>query len=367
MHIRKFSGTTAKDAMNAVKAEFGEQALIFSTRRISNGLYEVTAALDYDAVEPAGGLMRNAVGARAYAGAQGDCQRIDPLEDHGELIKRELDEIRGLKDICKAIISQVKGPDYEPYVHLEAELVTNGIDRRLAQKMVESAVKGVGQKKAKDSAYIRRFMRERVAGKLAVSDPLESRSVLAFVGPTGVGKTTTIAKLAAVHALRKKKSVALLTMDTYRIAAAEQLKVYGSIIGVSVDVASSATELYEQISRHSDKDLVLIDTAGRNHRDRGQMKELSSLARTNPDVKFNLVLSAQTRDDVLYDSVKGYADVPVGSLTFTKLDETGVYGPILNTMILANMPVAYLSSGQRVPDDIELATTERLSEFFLPN
>lgn len=367
MHIRKFSGTTAKDAINAVKAEFGEHALIFSTRRISNGLYEVTAALDFDAVEPAGGQMRVAPAARAYGSMQNDHERKDATEDHVAQLRKELDEIRGLKDLCRTIVSQGKGPDYEACAHLEAELVSNGIDKRLAQKMVESAIKGVGHNKAKDSGYVRRFMRERVADKLAVSDPLASSSVLAFVGPPGVGKTTTIAKLAAIHALKEKKSVALLTMDTYRIAAAEQLKVYGSIIGVSVGVASSAAELYEQISRHSDKDLVLIDTAGRNHKDRSQMKELSDLAALNPDVKFNLVLGAQSRDDVLYDAVKGYADVPVGSLTFTKLDEAGVYGPILNTMILANKPVAYLSSGQRVPEDIELATTERLSEFFMPN
>lgn len=367
MHIKKFSGVSAKDAMAAVKAEFGGNALIFGTRRVANGLYEVTAALDYDAVGPMRSGERGAYGANDTAQSRQDRDLYGSDEGLGMLLRKELDEIKGLKEICKTIVSQAKGPDYEVCAHLEAELVSNGIDKKLAQRMVESAIKGVGPKSSKDSAYVRRFMRERVAGKLAVSDPLGSRTVLAFVGPTGVGKTTTIAKLAAIHALKKKKSVALLTMDTYRIAAAEQLKVYGRIIGISVGVASSASELNDQIARHSDKDLVLIDTAGRNHRDRSQMRDLSGIAASNPGIKFNLVLSAQTRDDVMYDAVKGYSDVPVDSLTFTKLDETRVYGPILNTMILANKPVAYLTSGQRVPEDIELATTERLSEFFMSN
>jgi flagellar biosynthesis protein FlhF len=210
-------------------------------------------------------------------------------------------------------------------------------------------------------------MKEKITEKIRVSDPLDKKAVVTFVGPTGVGKTTTIAKLAAVHALKRKKRVALLTMDTYRIAAAEQLKVYGRIIGAPVEVARNAGELARHISSHRDKDIILIDTAGRNPRNRAHMEEIAAIERISPDIKFNLVLSAQTRDEGLYDCVRSYGNHSIDSLTFTKLDEGRIYGPILNTMLLARKPVAYLTNGQNVPDDIEIATKQRLVKYFMPN
>jgi len=372
MHIKKFTGKTAKDAMAAVKAEFGGDALIMSNKRSASGGCEVVAAIDYDLSRPldieawqepvkkpgASGTVRRSSlhavdGARQAAGSPE--------------LNRELRELKEVKELFKMVISRSNAPVAKLFDRLEQELSSNGIDRRLARKILVNAFSGVSKDKAGDEAALKDYMKSRMMSKLKVSDPLASRSVVAFVGPTGVGKTTTIAKLAAINALKKKRKTALLTMDTYRIAAAEQLKTYGRIIGVPVEVARSPKELASQISQHSDKELILIDTAGRSQKDRAHMGELVEMSRFSPEIKFNLVLSSQTRDDALYDTVKGFGASRIDSLTFTKLDEGDVYGPILNTMLQAGKPVAYLTNGQKVPEDIEAASKQRLVDFFMPN
>jgi flagellar biosynthesis protein FlhF len=220
--------------------------------------------------------------------------------------------------------------------------------------------------KVSDRAEIQTEIKRRVSRALKVEDPLTDGTVMAFVGPTGVGKTTTIAKLAAIHALKKKKRVALITFDNYRIAAVEQIKIYGKLIGAPVELAKDPMELSRLIRSHADKDLILIDTAGRDSSNKAHIGELQVLSELEPNVKFNLVLSAQMRDTSLYNSVRNFSIINIDSLTFTKLDESDVYGPIFNTMVLAGKSLAYLTNGQRVPEDIEVATKERLLDIFLP-
>jgi len=379
MHIKKYTGATVKESMRRIKAELGENALILSTKRIATGSYEVVAAVDYDLSSPidlniTGGSFGNG-GPRgperpssSWRGA--GRMRMSSHISNDELnpaIKRELQELKELKEFWSSLITKSRIPAAEIFTKLEEEFSRNGIDRRLTHKVLMSAFKSVAGQSASDIGSLKSYMKEKVSRKISVKDPLATKGVVAFVGPSGVGKTTTVAKLAAMQAIKRKRKVALITMDTYRIAASEQLKVYGKIIGVPVEVARSSKELASYMGTHSDKDLVLIDTAGRSSKDPVQMKHLNEIAGISSAVKFNLVLSAQTRDDALYDSVRGFARVPIDSLTFTKLDEGSVYGPIVNTAVLAARPVAYLTNGQRVPEDIEVATKDRLLNFFMPN
>ena len=372
MHIKKFTGKTAKDALAAVKAEFGGEALIMSNKKTATGAYEVVAAIDYDLSRPLDIDMRHArvkSPVALTAERRGRLHAVDCGVHDGSSpeLKREIRELKEAKELFKMAISRSNAPVAKLFDRLEQELSSNGIDRRLARKILVNAFSGVAKDKTGDEAALKDYMKSRMMSKIKVTDPLASRSVVAFVGPTGVGKTTTIAKLAAINALKKKRKTALLTMDTYRIAASEQLKTYGKIIGVPVDVVRSPKELAAQISHHSDKELILIDTAGRSQRDDKHMGELAEMSRLSPEIKFNLVLSSQTRDDALYDSVRGFGVSRVDSLTFTKLDEGDVYGPILNTMLHAGKPVAYLTNGQKVPEDIEAASKQRLVDFFMHN
>lgn len=371
MHIKRFTGPSVKDALKRIKAEFGEDALILSTKKLSQGLHEVVAAIDHDLKDEAVIALDTpvaSVGAPVRAAALGEVRADESGTGRGlEAVKNEIQELKELKDLCLRMLSESGNPVSGLYAKLSSELTANGIDKRLADRILLNSFKGVGKKEASDASFMRSRIKTRLLERVSVADPLSGKGVVAFVGPPGVGKTTTIAKLAAIHALRKKRRLALVSYDTYRIAAAEQLKLYGKLIGVPTEVAKDAKELASCLSMHRDKDVVLIDTAGRSVKNREHMGELAGISRISPHIRFNLVLGNDIRDESLYDCVKGYASMPVDALSFTKVDLSSVYGPILNTMLLARKPVSYLAAGQRVPEDIEAATKERLVNFFMQN
>ncbi|OGP15061.1 MAG: flagellar biosynthesis protein FlhF [Deltaproteobacteria bacterium GWA2_54_12] len=389
MRIKSFTGPSVREALKLVKAEFGEHSLILSNKRLATGLYEVVGAVDYDLTGSVAVDLKAASNRSGSAGQGGKTSSVnetpkgassrDSGRDSGQAfsqatgtsmaaeLKKELKELSELKDLCVSFVTRSGSPVSDVFNKLEENLVKNGVDKRLARKILMNTLSGATKEKTADIMYLKACMRKKVYERIKVKDPLAARGVVAFVGPEGVGKTTTIAKLAAHHALKGKKRMALLTMDTYRIAAAEQLKVYGKLIGVPVEVARDIRELKSFMSSHRDKDLLLIDTAGRGQKDASRMNELKLLADECPEMKFNLVLNSQTRDESMYESVKGFGALPIDSLSFTRLDEGSAHGSILNAMVLAQKPIAYLSTGSRVPEDIETASRERLLSFFMPN
>lgn len=379
MRIKSFTGPSVREALKLVKAEFGEQALILSNKRLATGLYEVVGAVDYDLSEPVAVDLKASFethGVGIY-GKSGKPENTNMRAGRAAIgastssmdseLKKELRELRELKELCVSFVTRSGSPVSEVFNKLEENLVESGVDKRLARKILMNTISGVTKEKAADIMYLKASMRKKVYERIKVNDPLAAKGAVAFVGPEGVGKTTTIAKLAALHSLKGKKRMALLTMDTHRIAAAEQLKVYGRLIGVPVEVARDVKELKSLMSGHSDKDLLLVDTAGCNRKDASRMDELRTLADECPEIKFNLVLNSQTRDESLYESVKGFGELPLDALSFTRLDEGSSHGSILNAMVLAQKPVSYLSAGSRVPEDIETASRERLLSFFMPN
>ncbi len=190
-------------------------------------------------------------------------------------------------------------------------------------------------------------------------------AVVALVGPTGVGKTTTIAKLAANFHLKENKNVALITVDTYRIAAIQQLKIYANYIGIPLEIALTPTEMSQLVSKHSNYDLILIDTPGRSQKDSMKIQELKTLLEAAQPTEVHVLLSITTELSVLWDVIKGFAPLEPNRLMFTKLDESSCFGNILNLTSSLKKPISYLTIGQDVPDDIELATTEQITEYLL--
>lgn len=350
MHIRRFTAPTVKEALAAIKAELGPDALILGTKKLKVGpvfMHEVTAAIEHEPVRP---LSSPQADNGAGAGKAGS----------------EMEEALALKDLCWEFLTG-RGNRPDAMASLKDEMVRSGIDERLVRKIFIKTFSSVSKDKTGSHSHLKSLVREKVYERLAVKDPLAEKGVYAFIGPPGVGKTTTVAKLAAVHALKKKRSVALFTLDTYRIAAAEQLKVYAKILGVPCEVASRPADLRTLFPKHADKDIILIDTAGRGAKDAAYAKELGALAAVDPRIRFNLVLSPGMRDEGLYSAIAAGKDLPVDCLTFTKLDESRSCGAILNSMFLAKRPVSYITAGQRVPEDIEAATKQRLLDFIIPN
>ncbi|HPQ38348.1 MAG TPA: flagellar biosynthesis protein FlhF [Synergistaceae bacterium] len=184
-----------------------------------------------------------------------------------------------------------------------------------------------------------------------------------FVGPTGVGKTTTIAKLAAIFSLWEKKNVLLLTADTYRIAAVEQLKMYARILGVPFRVIQNPEEASDILEEYQGTDIVLIDTAGRSQKDGGKMEELETLYRSlEPDV-VHLVLAANMKSRDMEDVLQRMT-VPLSSLVFTKLDETLSFGTLLGILLDTELPMSFLTAGQNVPNDIDVADPFAFAQLF---
>lgn len=248
-----------------------------------------------------------------------------------------------------------------------SRLVWQGIDDGLAQSLMRFAAR----KAAPDSLHLdvdlRRHLHhalERMVSTSQIED--EGQRAAIFIGPTGVGKTTTLAKLAAIFALGDGKRVQLITIDTYRIAAAEQLKTYADIIGVPIRVVSGVDELAQALDEATGRDCVLIDTTGHSHKQLDDFGELAEFARARSDLEKHLVVSATTKPGDLREIIEGFAIFAPDKLVFTKLDETSTYGSIASEAILSGIPLSYLTDGQGVPDDLRVPTPKAVADLVVP-
>src|SRR5690606_6121989 len=185
--------------------------------------------------------------------------------------------------------------------------------------------------------------------------------IVALIGPTGVGKTTTVAKLAANLKLRENQKVGLITIDTYRIAAIDQLKKYAEIINAPLSVVSHPAEIKDAIARMADHDFILIDTAGRSPRDAVKLKELRAFLEAAAPDEVHLVLSTVCGLDSLKLALERFSGVRADRLIFTKLDEAAEVGVVLNVVAETKLPLSYLTHGQDVPNDIDVAAAGRMA------
>jgi len=214
------------------------------------------------------------------------------------------------------------------------------------------------------------FLRDTIAGLIDVQPPdftpANGQRRIVLVGPTGVGKTTTLAKIAAACLSAGLPSIALITIDTYRIAAVEQLKVYGEIMRLPVEVVISPAQLDAALERHADRDLILVDTAGRSPRDSVCIEELTTFLTAERGFEKHLVLSAVTREKELLDTIDQFDRLGIDRTIFTKLDECRTLGVLLNVQIRNPAPLSFLTNGQRVPEDLLRIDRETVSRLILP-
>jgi len=251
---------------------------------------------------------------------------------------------------------------------LFTKLIDADVGEDLAQELVER-LRRESRGKLDDPMLLQARIARMIEADISASGPIAITPgrcrVAALVGPTGVGKTTTIAKLAANFRLKHKRRVGLITVDTYRIAAVEQLRTYANIIDLPMQVVSTPKEMHEAVRQMAGLDLVLIDTAGRNPKDEIRLQELKAFISEASADEVHLVLSSVAASRTLEQTAERFAAIGTTALIITKLDEANGLGNLLPVLRLSRMPVSYLTNGQNVPDDIEIADSPRLAKLIL--
>ncbi len=279
-------------------------------------------------------------------------------------LKRMMTDL--IKEQRQATAPQVPQELFDHYL----QLIQNQVAEELAREIVRNLEREIRPEYLSQPEYVRQRLAEQIEKLVPTAAPiLRTRTVgphvVALIGPTGVGKTTTLAKLAANLKLNQKRRVGLITLDTYRIAAVDQLKRYADIIGSPLRVVGNAEELKEACRSMSDMEFILVDTAGRSPRDTMKLNELRGmLAAIEPD-EVHLVISSTAGQDCVDLAVQRFSEVRVDKIIFTKLDEAAHVGVVLNVVRKLDKRLSYLTTGQDVPNDIEEGRGRRLAQMIL--
>ncbi len=336
MQIKRFEAKNIQDALRQVKKVMGPEAIILSTKTLKKA-----------SGGPAGArsVIEVVAGNDPPASPETNPLPVTPAE-LPPLPPATAEEV-----LPGAFLQRIQSAGFVP------DFVSTLADS------LRSKRNGRAEKVPADT---RGFLKRQLMDAVDVFGPEKNRSrIWAFVGPTGVGKTTTLAKLAAHFSLRGQKKVALVTADTYRIGAVEQLQTYARILKLPLEIATQREDLHRIIESYGERDLILIDTAGRNPFHGQQLRELKEVLSVEEPIAYHLVLSATTKEGDLARIVHHFSLFPIVSYIFTKIDETQEYTSLFNQLWRDRKPLSFLATGQKVPEDIEIASKGRVANLVL--
>jgi len=428
MQVKVFESKDMATGLRMVKAELGPDALILSTKTIRSGKlgllgkshFEITAAIDSSWPHKGGkslpvaddphrdtldseremllsshqehmtedGLTYNS--SSRLNGSSLSRESVPPVKKNESIPEEQSplqEEVNELKAMIKnlgqemlrinrhqggsTIANDFKNPGTEdvPLHSLHQRLLDYGISEETAQTISSFAKESLTLDEISDPFKQQQFVATTINDLLQVRPDIfqENRRQhrIALVGPTGVGKTTTLAKIAASFLSNHSGSIGFITVDTYRIAAVEQLKVYGDIMNIPVEVVLNPEQLENALLKFRDKDLVLIDTAGRSPQDSFCIDELVSFFRPDFSIEKHLVLSATTRENELFNTFQRFSVLGIDHAIITKIDEYTSLGLLLDIQIREQIPYSYITNGQRVPEDIIEADREVLTQLIM--
>ena len=414
MKIKKFLGRNLQDAFDQMKRELGENAIILNTRKVDKvsettgkkvKLFEVTAALDEHVAPIPGRAVKKAIDSyqkvsqpNQTEGNQGENlmlqdrvsssnansvpekqylleetyqrQLLKTLEKYSQLesLKDEINEIKSAMTEMADLIQHQRLPALPPILkQMYKILLENEVDERLARMITQTVLARLTLEELEDHTILNVTFQKIIGSLIPMAPPIDQVKrrpyIVALVGPTGVGKTTTIAKIAANLKIFKDKKVGIITADTFRIAAVEQIQTFANIAGISMEVVYEPVEMPEALRSMRDRDVVLIDTVGRSQRKEEQIKDLKKFMDASNPHEVHLVMSLTASQRNLMDVVNRFSVMNPNRYIFTKLDEVNGPGNILNVCYKHKLPVSYVTTGQIVPDDIlemKLPTLTRL-------
>ncbi|MGQ4664638.1 flagellar biosynthesis protein FlhF [Metabacillus halosaccharovorans] len=383
MKVKKYVATSMQEAMKKIRSEMGNDAVILNSKMIQTGGFlgfftkkkiEVIAAMDPDVSpietksvknvrkEASKPLVKDS-GLDIVQQVQTNSQKnIDQIQ--------LLDELSELKRLLKSVSTNEKIDMYpQPLKKVLENMIEHEISPVLRSQLMAELL---------DFWYVRKgdisdeellekqheFFAHHLAD-LEFGGISYKRKYINVIGPTGVGKTTTLAKLAAECVLQRKKKVAFITTDTYRIAAIDQLKMYAKILDVPIEICYTTEDFKQAKQQLAMYDYVFIDTAGRNFLEPKYVSDLQKIIDFDDEMETFLVLAATAKPTDMFAVFKQFSVIPIHKLIFTKLDETSTRGSLLDVMINTKKGIAYTTHGQNVPDDIEVATRDRIVEQML--
>lgn len=390
MELMTFRAPTMHEALTMVRSELGADASVLHTREIQtrrlfgwlNGprIIEVTAARDVNVPSRLPNRNRREDDEADQEVILGQDAAIDLLSAPPQRIhqqSRRNDEVQSqltdlhtmVKDLCHRAQAPARQELPEEMFRLFTELLDSDLSEDLARELVQRLRVETHGSGLDDLLMAKARIARMIESEIAVTGPIQvtpgRRRLAALVGPTGVGKTTTIAKLAAHYRLREKRQVGLITVDTYRIAAVEQLRTYADIIDLPMQVVSTPREMREAVRRMDNLELILLDTAGRSPKDEVRIQELRAFLSEADADEVHLVLSSVASARVLEQTAERFAAVGTTSLILTKLDEASGLGSTLPLVRSSKLPLSYLTNGQNVPDDIEVAEPGKMARLIL--
>ena len=384
MDIKTYRAATMHEALSMVRRELGPDAAVLHTREVPaerwwsrlRGVRQIevtaSAAVNVPSRFPKSAEMEavGAAAAREAAPAPAPAASSAPARSLPEEVKGQLTDLQSmLQELCRQSRRGGQHELPETLFRLFTDLIEADLNEDVSREFVERVRTEASNDELADPMLIKARVARMVEEEISVSGPIAVTPgrcrLVALVGPTGVGKTTTIAKLAAQYRLKQKFNVGLITVDTYRIAAVEQLRTYAEIIDLPMQVVSTPREMREAVRRMRGQDLILLDTAGRSPRDDIKIRELKAFLTEAGADEVHLVLSAVASARTLEQTAQRFASVGTTRLILTKLDEASSFGNLLPLVRSAKLPLSYLTNGQNVPDDIETAAPGRLARLVL--
>lgn len=372
MNIERFVAKDMRSALKLIKAALGNDAVIYQSRNIDGGV-EIEASAGEIAAEESNAVVASIAAAEAVSAIPAPTQPAQIMAEVNHDIKTTqsaLNHMRHEMSLLRKLLEDkqvAQAPVSNPYQHGFQRLVYNrfqqlGLQPKLSQAIIEEC----DLRAEFDDYWLQAIQLLACQIPVDQTDPIKEGGRFAFVGPTGIGKTTTVAKLATRFVMESgTDDIALITTDCYRVAGREQLSIYGQILNVPVSTVRDEAGLTRALDKFSDKHLVLIDTAGISQRDIHIAERLALFENEKNRLKNYIVLSATSNQTIIEESIERFGQLPLIGAILTKLDEATELGNLINLFIQHKLHLDYVSVGQRVPQDIQLANGQMLVDKML--